>query len=79
MVLKLYVWENVLEDYTEGMACAIAESEEKAWELLKEKDHTAWWILNGSPKDRNYKGIYKDALRPREITIPEAFVVWGGG
>lgn len=42
MKLKMYVWENVLPDYTYGMVCAIAESEEQAWELLKAKDPWAY-------------------------------------
>lgn len=32
--LKLYVWENVLEDYTSGIAFAIAPSKDEALRLI---------------------------------------------
>ncbi len=37
MKLKLFVWEGVLADYTSGIVVALAESEEAAMKLVKEK------------------------------------------
>jgi len=77
--MNLYVWEDVLCDYTAGMVCVLAENEEAAWQLLHDEAHIAWWILQGEPEDRHMKGISAKATRPRCVTKPEAFVVWGGG
>lgn len=73
MKLKMYVWENVLPDYTYGMVCAIAESEEQAWELLKAKDPWAYGSI--------CKGRYPDQkiTQPVEVTNPDIFIVAGGG
>jgi len=63
--LKLYVWEDVLCDYTSGMVCILAYDLEQAKELLLEK----------------YEGYYaEDFGKPhRVITKSEAFAVYGGG
>jgi len=45
--LKLYVWEDVLADYTSGLICILAESEEQAFELLYNKDPIAWSNIQG--------------------------------
>lgn len=63
--LKLYVWEHVLQDYTDGIMFAFAESEDHARELILKKDKLA--NLN---EELNQK--------PRCIESSEAFVVWGG-
>jgi len=92
--LKLYVWENVLEDYTSGMVVVLAKNEKDAWELLYKEDSTAWWQLQGEPRVEG-KGSYSEkafkklveekkfksftAINPQVITEPMAFVVWGGG
>ncbi len=34
MVNNIYIWDNVLQDYTSGMAVAIARTKEEAIELL---------------------------------------------
>ena len=82
--MKLYVWENVLCDYSEGIVCVYAESEEAAWDKLKEYDHSAWLVLRGDPRGidkRSVEELKKDekVIRPRCVTNAEAFVVWGGG
>ncbi|WPH59229.1 hypothetical protein AFNJKBDN_CDS0012 [Halorubrum virus V_ICIS4] len=46
--LSLYVWEDVLRDYTAGMVAVYAESEGDAWDELYEEDSTAWWMLQNS-------------------------------
>lgn len=94
--MKLYVWEGVLRDYTDGLVCVLAHTEKEAWELLYKKDSTAYFVLQGECRiDRGEYNSYSTAIheelikekryytdaatRPKEITIPEAFVVWGGG
>lgn len=65
--LKLFVWEDVLCDYTSGMMVAIAGSVEEARATLK--------------KECSY--IPDDDLEEEptvcELDHPVAFVVWGGG
>lgn len=58
---NLYVWEGVLVDWTSGLVCVRAPSEKEAWELLYEKDSTAWWSIQGNqdpPEDhpKEYTG-----------------------
>jgi len=36
--LKLFVWEDVLTDYTPGIAFALAETEQEAREILLKKE-----------------------------------------
>jgi hypothetical protein len=62
--LKLFVWENVLCDYTAGMACALAKNSEEARKLVAEK----MGYLN--------RDI---AAEPRIIEEAEGFYVYGGG
>ncbi|MHA1305324.1 MAG: hypothetical protein ACTSPI_16620 [Candidatus Heimdallarchaeaceae archaeon] len=63
--LKLYVWEDVLCDYTCGMICILAHDLEEAVELLNKKYPSYYCEEIGKP--------YK------VITNPEAFAVYGGG
>jgi hypothetical protein len=91
--MKLYVWEHVLTDYTDGMVCVLANDEEEAWKLLYKKDDTAWWVLQGRPHIEEKGDLSVSAMKflkeqkkfkldsatsPKEVTEPEAFVVWGG-
>ncbi len=62
---KLFVWEGVLTDYTDGIVCVLAKNLEQAIKLIKEKDGTAAGSMDMS-------GV-------KVIEKPEAFVVWGGG
>ena len=63
--LKLYVWENVLTDYTSGVMFALATSADEARSLiLKKRDYVP-------PSDL--------AQEPKCIETPEGFAVWGGG
>ena len=63
--MKLFVWEDVLTDWSEGIICVYAENELQARQLLLEKDNLA------AKRVEN--------ITPKVITKPEAFVVWGGG
>lgn len=63
--LKMYVWEDVLRDYTWWMMVALAHSKEEAREMLIKKcNHIR-------PED-----LYKE---PKIIDSPEAFLVWWWG
>ena len=62
---NLYVWENVLCDYIDGIMFAYAENVGHARRLILEKfDFVDEDDLN---------------LQPREINTAEGFAVWGGG
>ena len=63
---KLFVWEDVLCDYTSGMAFAIAPDLETALKILNEK---AGFDLN----------LPISKLTILSLTKPEGFYVWGGG
>lgn len=63
--LKLYVWEGVLTDYSDGIMFALADSEANAREMILAK---CPYVV---PEDL--------AKTPKLVSNPEAFVVWGGG
>ena len=59
MKMKLWVKEDVLGDWTEGIVCVLAESEEDAWEVLKKKDRRAWeWLRLRNAQLRFRKSEY---------------------
>lgn len=62
--LKLYIWEEVFQDYTYGIGFALAENPEEARRLIIEK-------LGYPDNDLNKE--------PKEVTTKEGFYVWGGG
>lgn len=63
--LKLYVWEEVLTDYTDGMMVALAPNVDEARQLLREE-------CGHLPEEDLMK-------EPKVVTEPSAFLVWGGG
>ena len=67
MTMKLYVWENVLTDYTDGIMFAIAPSVKEAREELLKQCNTK---------------MVKDDLKkqPLEFDMTEkaAFIILGG-
>lgn len=67
--LKLYVWDGVLEDYTAGIAFAVAASPKEAVKLLIEK---------GLP-DHHVDGIKIDGMKPMVHRGRTAYHVYGGG
>ena len=65
--MKVFVWEGVLTDYSNGMMVSVASSVEEARAaLMKECDYIPEGDLNQQPK---------------ELDLSEAvgFVCWGGG
>jgi hypothetical protein len=69
MKLKLYVWEEVLTDWTSGVVFALANNPEEAIKALKKA---------GLNKDR-IDGIKVDGVLPEEVTTVKGFLCWGGG
>jgi len=63
--LKMYIWEDVLCDYSCGMIAVLAESPEHAREIVR-RDYD----------DHIYRETYKD---PIEVKEPTAFYAYGGG
>lgn len=63
--LNLYVWEDVLIDWSDGIMFALASSEEEARKLILEKCGQV------PAHDLNKK--------PRCVEKSEGFVLWGGG
>lgn len=64
-MLKLYVWHEVLCDYTCGAMFALAESVEEARRLIVETGETI---------------VDEDLERePTVYETPVAFAIWGGG
>ncbi len=77
-MMKLYVWHGVLCDYTAGIACVMAESEEAARASLSNAT-----VINDDGKPANYvaENIAKDILDVPPIVLEAgqwAFC-WGGG
>lgn len=63
--LKLYVWEDVLTDYTSGVMFALARTEEQARAAIKK---ACSYIPEGD--------LVK---KPKVVRKVEGFAVWGGG
>lgn len=68
--MYLYVWEDVLSDYTSGMVVALAPSLEVALETIRCESDTAWFLIGSTPPTY--------VIDPNQ-TKPVAFLVWGGG
>lgn len=77
--LKLYVYKNVLSDYTPGVAFALAESEEQAHNLIlgtedaKSGHHRHTWAEHHTEKGfkrtytRNLKNFYEPETARRPV------------
>ena len=64
MKLKLFVWEDVLYDWSAGVMFALAETVKEARELILKECHYV---------------VKEDlAKEPKVVTEKEAFVIWGG-
>jgi len=63
--MKLFVWENVLCDYTCGLAVVFAEDETQARELMIE--YFPDYVINELP-----------FAKCRVVEQPDAFYVYGG-
>jgi hypothetical protein len=65
--LKLYVWDEVLTDWTSGIIFALAKSEEQARELVMEENGESEYVRK------------EIAKAPKVYTTPMASLTWGGG
>ena len=63
--LKMFVWEGVLTDWSDGIVCVLASNLEEAIKLIIKKDSTAASSM--------------DMSKVKVIEKPEAFIIWGGG
>jgi hypothetical protein len=64
--LKMFIWEDVLYDYTAGMVAIYAHDLEEALDLARKKFEP--YVVEG------FAGV-----KPKIVTKPEAFYVYGGG
>lgn len=69
--LKLFVWEEVLCNYTAGMMVALAPDVETARELLRAQQAKEYYY----DEQRVEKDLQK---APLVCTTPVAFYIWGG-
>jgi hypothetical protein len=71
---KLYVWNNVLDDWTGGIAVAAAEDEEQARELILLE------CRRGKDEGNGFEQLYRDLNRPADevLALPAAAYCWGG-
>jgi hypothetical protein len=78
--MKLYVWEGdgVLQDYTSGMICAIADNLEDAWKVIERADEATTWQHEGKERVWNFPQ-YPTTVIDLSNAQPMAFVCWGGG
>ena len=75
--LKLYVWEGVLTSHRDGIMFALAHSVKEAREAIQKKEKYIEEVF----KDDACLNVIKQELqrvKPRVITEPEGFTVWGG-
>ena len=68
--LKLFVWKNVLHDYTSGMMVAMAHNITEARQLLVD--------LYGGPKYAPTTFLADLMQEPEVSEVPTAAYVWGG-
>jgi hypothetical protein len=64
--LRLYVWENVLTDYSSGIMFALARDVEEARKV----------IMTSAPFNSVENELKQE---PKVFDEPCGFVVWGGG
>ena len=65
--LKLFVWQDVLTDYTSGIAFAIAETEQEARGMLLKEESC---LANDASFNGNKPEVYEDKM---------CQTLWGGG
>lgn len=79
--MNLYVWEGdgVLQDFTSGLICAIANSPEEALQAIQDECSYAWYDRDGK-RNEAFPTKHPTRIIPLEmLDKPIAFVCWGGG
>lgn len=75
--MKLYIWKDVLSDYTSGMVVVLAKDDTEAERVLKneQKDGIDGWF------DASEQCKVKDAeiIDIKDNTPGKRWLVWGGG
>ena len=67
--LKLYVWDDVLVDYSSGVMFALANNVEEAREVILDSEYSY-----------NEGTIVKDLKqKPKVYQEPFGLAIWGGG
>jgi len=66
--MKLYIWKEVLCDYTCGIAFAMANSLEEAKQVIRDSVDEYYCVDDTV--------FYKE---PEVYEIPYGFAIWGGG
>ena len=73
--MKLYVWEEVLNDWTEGIAFALAGSLEEAKKLIADS-----YNKNFGWTGDDYKiPSFLNDQEPKVYDTPIGYTIWGGG
>lgn len=77
--LRLYVWENVLRDWTPGIAFAYASSVREARDLIMKSDGGGRWSKKEALKAS--RGSIKAELlaEPKVFETPVGYAIYGGG
>ena len=69
--MKLFIWEDVLTDWSPGLVVAIGNDLEDALAAIKEVDAVARGVLRATPSE---------VIELNSVTPPrKAWLVWGGG
>ena len=74
--MKVYVWEDVLTDWTSGMIVIVASSDAQAAKKLGE--------MFGGHKDDRIEGLVFEGKEPEIVNVhrgdsPQGWFVYGGG
>lgn len=72
--LKLYVWEEVFTDYTNGLAFALAYTKKQAAELVSKQMDS-----EKDPHSFYFRELMESKPRIFQPTHPIGFGVYGGG
>ena len=67
--MKLYIWDDVLWDYTEGVIFVLAHSKRDALRAIKKRDERAW----GDCCTSKHRVIYPDQRK-----TPFVYIQYGG-
>ncbi len=73
--LRLYVWDGVLEDYTSGIAFALASSPEEAFQMVAK----GFPGVTGRGQYGQNGPTKIDGVEPVAYDSPVGFAIWGGG
>jgi hypothetical protein len=77
--LKMFVWNNVLTDYTSGMICVLAHNIEEARDVIA---HDREWGIITRADGSVYVGplvCETEHTDPVVYDVPTVVHVWGGG